>query len=750
MTTRRIAHAIEARRIAVSPGMRPSPLLALLPLAWAIAGCATIPEGRSAIDSVHIERAKTLEQDDVLGSLATTASPKFLGVFRGLFFDYEIFDASILQRDLARVERYYRGHGFLAAYARAARVVHVAPDHVRVHIVVDEGPPTIVRSVRVDGVDGLPANVGDAARNAATGTLPAGARFDEDAYAKAKTAVSRALTDNGYAYATVQAEARADLSAHAVDFVFTATPGPKAVFGPVTIVDAEPTAAGAPPKPAFEEDALRRAIDIHEGDPYSTAAIDTATQALLDLEVLSAAQIVPTPSDPPTPVVPITVKVQPSKLRTIRVGGGFEFDAIKTEIHGLFEWEHHDFLGDLRNLTITFKPGVVLYPMRVDNIVAPTNPLPEERLRLQFRQPAFLEPQTTLLVQPEGNVFPMLVAPDPLASQPVLGYGELKAAVGLERRFGKHVDVRLSQNFQAEIPFPYTSIRLETPTPAIYLSYPQLFAQLDLRDNPIHPHSGFLAQNDLTAAGLGGTAADVRVQPEVRGYVPIAHGVTFAARASVGFLFSFNYGDYIQHHLYPPLAPSAASNNRLYEYVDRDIEIAYFRGFFGGGPSSNRGFPLRGIAPHGVVPFLSPVTLQEQQQASKTGGTSCIPGQPNYSAAQCSIPIGGFTLWEESTEVRFDISGPFGAALFCDMGDVAAGQAQIRLSHLHLSCGAGARYDTPVGAIRLDLAYRIQPLQVLGYPNEQAASDADHTEGVQPTFFGVLPVALSFGIGESF
>ena len=31
-----------------------------------------------------------------------------------------------------------------------------------------------------------------------------------------------------------------------------------------------------------------------------------------------------------------------------------------------------------------------------------------------------------------------------------------------------------------------------------------------------------------------------------------------------------------------------------------------------------------------------------------------------------------------------------------------------------LSCGVGARYDTPVGAIRLDAAYRIPGVQTLG------------------------------------
>jgi outer membrane protein insertion porin family/translocation and assembly module TamA len=737
-------------RLVVRPCM-----LATLLVAPLLAGCSSIPEGRSAIDSVRIVNASALDGRDVGDKLATTESPRFLGIFRGLFYDYEIFDASMLQRDLARVERYYRGHGFLDAHARAGRVIHDSDGHVRVEIVVDEGAPTIVGHLRVDGLDDVPAPIAAEVRAAATGALPSGVRFDEDAYAKAKTTVARALTDRGYAYATVKADAQADLVAHTIDYVFTVHAGPPAVFGPITLVQ-ETEADKKGPSVALDEGLLRRTLNLHAGEPYSTAALDAGTQAMLDLEVLSSVQIVPTLADPPATVVPLTVKWQAGKMHSIRLGGGLEFDQIKTELHGLVAWEDHNFYGNLRDFIVELKPGVVLYPMRVNYITTPTNPLPEERLRLTLRQPAFLEPRTTLLVQPEGNVFPMLVAPNPPTTEPVLGYGEVKAAVGAERRFGRHFLIQLTQVFQSEFPFHYTSLTLTAPTPAVILSYPHLVTTLDFRDDPIHTHSGFYVSNDLTVAGhiFGGSASDVRLLPEVRGYVPIARGVTLATRGSLGLLFASNYGDYVQNHLSQTLAPSPGNRDHLYGQVDRDIEIVYFRGFFSGGPSSNRGYPLRGIAPYGVVPFLSPATLQAQQQvaASKGGGLSCIPGQPGYSAAQCLIPIGGFTLWEASAEVRFDISGPLGAATFCDAGDAAPGQAQVRLTHLHLSCGAGGRYDTPVGAIRLDIAYRIQPLQVLGYPSERAAAIADPTNGVQQTLFGWKDafLALSFGIGESF
>jgi len=657
-------------------------MLATLFAAPLLGGCSSIPEGRSAIDSVRIVNASALDGRDVRDKLATTESPRFLGIFRGLFFDYEIFDASMLQRDLARVERYYRGHGFLDAHARAGRVIHESDGrHVRVEIVVDEGAPTLVGQLRVDGLDDLPAPIAGEVRSAATSALPHGARFDEEAYGKAKLAVARALTDRGYAYATVKADARADLVSHTIDYVFTVHAGIPAVFGPITLVeetDADRKGAGV----QLDEGLLRRTLNLHTGEPYSTSAIDAATQAMLDLEVLSAVQIVPALADPPASVVPLVVKWQAGKMHSLRLGGGLEFDQIKTELHGLVAWEDHNFYGNLRDFIVELKPGVVLYPMRVNYITPPTNPLPEERLRLTLRQPAFLEPRTTLLVQPEGNVFPMLVAPNPPTTEPVLGYGEVKAAVGLERRFGRHFLIQLTQVFQSEFPFHYTSLQLTAPTPAVILSYPHLVTTLDFRDDPIHTHSGLYLSNDLTVAGglFGGSASDVRILPEARGYVPIVRGVTFATRGSLGLLFASNYGDYVQNHLSQTLAPSGAPRNGLYGAVDRDIEIVYFRGFFSGGPSSNRGYPLRGIAPYGLVPFLSPATLQAQQQvaASKGGGLSCIPGQPGYSAADCLIPIGGFTLWEASAEVRFDISGPLGVATFCDAGDAAHGETRPR------------------------------------------------------------------------
>jgi outer membrane protein insertion porin family/translocation and assembly module TamA len=88
------------------------------------------------------------------------------------------------------------------------------------------------------------------------------------------------------------------------------------------------------------------------------------------------------------------------------------------------------------------------------------------------------------------------------------------------------------------------------------------------------------------------------------------------------------------------------------------------------------------------------------------------------------------------------VNGPLSAATFCDSSDVSPRETNFRFNHLHLSCGGGARYDTPVGPIRLDVGVRIPGLQVVGgLTSEEREPD---------TFAFGIPIAISLGIGEAF
>ncbi len=438
--------------------------------------------------------------------------------------------------------------------------------------------------------------------------------------------------------------------------------------------------------------------------------------------MFAGVEMKPDLTDPEARAVPVVVKVEPARLHGIKLGGGVELDALKADLHAVVGWEHKNFFGGLRDFQVTFRPGVVLYPIRVNNFVAPTALLPEEKLRLELRQPGFVEARTNLFVRPGLDIQPVLINPDPPPNARVLGYAELRNAVGVDRTIWKFF-ASLSHNTQFAYPFGYVGTKDPT-LGQILISYPELLTTFDFRDDRVHPRKGVYLGNSLQVAGLGGDARDVKIQPEVRGYVPLHKRVVWASRATAGFLMPQNYGDVVRGR---PSTFDAPSEERT-----KDFQITYFRGFFSGGPTSNRGYPIRGIGPYDVVPFLNPETeLQRVESGCGSGDAT----------DRCRSPTGGFTLWEASTELRITVTGPLSVATFCDASDVSPRVGNVRFDHPHLSCGAGGRYDTPVGPVRLDIGYRIPGMQVLGglTPDER-----------EPTKLLGIPIAIHIGIGEAY
>lgn len=728
-----------------------SRLLLLIFFLVANAACTSIPKGKSGVDEVTLRGADHVDADDTLGKIATAETPKFLGLFRGVVYDYVIFDRFVLQRDLARIERFYQARGYYDAKARAGRVIRKNNNHVRVEIVVEEGPPVLVHDLEIVWPEGstVSEKVKLQAYLAAKKLVRPNQPFDEDKFKDAEDLVKKAVTDAGYAFAKVSRDAAVNITEHTAVVTYVVAPDLPAKFGKITIKGLDPDGQG-PESPELPEDKIRSTIAIKEGQPYSTAEIESASAALTDLNVFASVRIVPTLTDPPPAdhVVPLVVTLEPSKLRALRLGGGVEFDQLKLDGHAVVGWEDHNFAGNLRDFQVTFKPGVVLYPTRFNNLVPPTHPLPEEKLQIAFKQPSFLEARTEGFISPELNVYPILV-PNYKTSDPVIGYIEPKVSVGLDRLFFRRLFITLSQNEQIESPFSYLGT-LDSRLSTILLSYPELKVVLDLSDSRLHPHQGIYLANTLQVAGniFGGTASDVKVQPEVRGYIPLGKRVTLAMRGTVGFIIPQNWGDYIQKGL-DNFRDTNFQGNSANDV--RDLQIDLFRGFYGGGATSNRGYPVRGIGAYTFVPFFNPSSVASQVRA----GQACVEDVSGNGAATdalvprtfrpdaCRTAVGGMSIWETSAEVRILLTGPLSMATFCDAGDVSPRVASIRPDHPHLSCGAGARYDTPVGPIRLDLGYRIPGLQA------PANDPLEANDGELGTIFGV-PLAIAAGIGEAF
>jgi outer membrane protein insertion porin family/translocation and assembly module TamA len=651
-------------------------------------------------------------------------------------YDYEVFDRYVLERDLQRIERYYRARGFYRSHVRAGRVFDSGRHKVSIEIVVEEGPPTRVGRIDVHGLDGASAEIAEDAHSEVTSAVDIGDRFEEESFDIAAQDLQRSFADSGHAYVRIKRAADVDVTRDLVSLGFWVEPGPVVHLGQIDI-----KGLGKIP-----EDQIRRTMQLEPGDLYSLSELQSAERALLDLGVFSAVSIKPdlalrssarardvagevgdTQDDPGViQTVPIHVEVQQSRFHSVHLGGGLQVDSQRTDLHLVAGWEDRNLFGGLRSFLVEFVPGAVLYPTRLPDLEAPERLLPQARLRFEFRQPNFLEAITAGVIRAQGSISPVLLSSERDPDAPILGYRDLRASAGLERSIYWKLFGSLTHNVQINDPFAYEG-ELDSAMNTAVVSYPELSLRLDARDDRLEPKKGAYAATTLQFAGVGGDARDIRVQPEARVYMPLGGRYNFAARGSFGLLFASNYGDTVAANATDAqyAIPEADRPN-----VVRDIQLMYLRGLFAGGPGSNRGYALRDIGPHGQVPFYNP-GQSTAEQAAGCGGAD--PG-PN-----CNLPLGGFTLWELSVEFRFPLLGDLRGALFADAADVSPYDVDFRFDRPHLSGGLGFRYATPIGPVRFDIGYRI--------PGLQAPSGED--EYVPGDILG-LPIALSFGIGEPF
>ena len=108
---------------------------------------------------------------------------------------------------------------------------------------------------------------------------------------------------------------------------------------------------------------------------------------------------------------------------------------------------------------------------------------------------------------------------------------------------------------------------------------------------------------------------------------------------------------------------------------DAERDVPVYERFFSGGSTTVRGFDYQELGP------------QDED----------------------GDPAGGFSLLEASAELRFPIWRALGGVAFVDAGQVGAEPWRFRGSDLFFSVGAGLRYSTPVGPLRVDLAQVIDP-----------------------------------------
>jgi len=119
-----------------------------------------------------------------------------------------------------------------------------------------------------------------------------------------------------------------------------------------------------------------------------------------------------------------------------------------------------------------------------------------------------------------------------------------------------------------------------------------------------------------------------------------------------------------------------------------------------------------------IHPFVTdatsdPLALKQVPFAKKyfLGGATSIRGWGRYEVSPLvsGQPIGGNSMFAFSEELRAELRGKLGGVLFLDAGNVWAETMDINLRDLRYAIGPGLRYQTPIGPIRFDFGWQLNP-----------------------------------------
>jgi outer membrane protein assembly complex protein YaeT len=103
------------------------------------------------------------------------------------------------------------------------------------------------------------------------------------------------------------------------------------------------------------------------------------------------------------------------------------------------------------------------------------------------------------------------------------------------------------------------------------------------------------------------------------------------------------------------------------------------------------------------------------------GGSTTLRGWGRFEVSPLldGEVIGGLGLFETSVELRFPVRGALSGVLFGDGGQVTERAWDDNMFHLRTDVGLGARYLTPIGPLRVDIGYQLNPVPGLLIAGEE-------------------------------
>jgi outer membrane protein insertion porin family len=572
-----------------------------------------------------------------------------------------LLDLEALGRDVSRLTALYRQSGYFGSSV-IPEVEDLAPnDAVRLTFHVQRGPEILVDSVIVEGTEGI----ADPDSLTATLRLQPGDMFELPEFLAASDEVAALLRAEGYAFAEVLRNYSVDVERRRATAWLVAVPGPRVTVDSVLVTGLD----------VLDRRTIRRQMVIDEGDLLRLGRLRQSQRNLYDLELIQFALVAVAPDtlqvnpeDPTTATVLVQITEADEHLVEAIAAFGTQ-DCIRTGA----QWVDRSFIRGARRLTLS---GTV--SRLASQLCEPRDTLFDRgldyRLSGELVQPYFITHRNRLAV----NAFAERVTQPGLFRRTAQG-GRLSLShrVGARENIGSTLEVEYRETDAIPVLYCY-AFAVCTPEDIAALGQPRWRNALganwyrDRGNRPVSPTHGHALRTTLLWSSplLASDYDFVRGSGEVAFYRTVAPRWVFATNLRLGSFLT-------------------RASLELDDFIPPEER------FYAGGANSVRGYPRNQLGP-GVWLFegdAPPDTIHGQ-----------LPVQ--------FFPTGGTSVAVANAELRFPAPGlgqRGGLVAFVDAGLIAIGPLWVMDSPWRVTPGGGLRVETPVGPVRVDLAYNPNP-----------------------------------------
>ncbi|MBN1481539.1 outer membrane protein assembly factor BamA [candidate division KSB1 bacterium] len=282
------------------------------------------------------------------------------------------FSRDLLQQDIQELTTFYQREGFLD--------VQIAVDSMRqnhqkntldIFLKIKEGYPVIVSEILFQSVDDSFYNTFDLDKLRNRFALKAGERFRDVLLKSDILFIKDELVNKGYAYSSVDYTLKVDTLENQTTVLYIIDTGPRCYFGDVMISGNE----------HVSDRIIRKQLAFEKGDVFSRHKIDQSQEQIYQLNVFQIASIQARLNQTAHVAIPISIKTKEAPRLTNKVGAGW---GKEDQFRAFVDVQWLRFFSGARRLNLYVKHSG-LEPYHV---------------YLRFSQPAFLNPNTTLGVNP--------------------------------------------------------------------------------------------------------------------------------------------------------------------------------------------------------------------------------------------------------------------------------------------------------------------------------------------------------------